>query len=344
MILFPPCTLAGSVTPNGDKRFCYLSGGIDLATAETCGTCRHGGNPGTTELVPICDASKTRPTCVHRREQTRTVGCAACGGRKASKPVYGCVNYGECTEDMQAPGLKMCVACPDYEVPVIGPIDGPTNIIWFVYPRKATSDIWESQQAEIAKSIHKFDGHKFCAIATDETTDESLVRRDIWDEVVVIPNDQRMREVPGWLAGMHAMSSRPGVTVWLHGKGAVRGAAELHLQRWWEIGYRSLLDVDSVRKHLEFHAITGVFRRHDYTPNLGINWHYSGTFYAFRNDKVFQRDWLIPFPEVSGWYAEAWPALAFSKEQSGCLAYDGVGDLYQSKSWREVASAVAGTR
>jgi hypothetical protein len=217
-------------------------------------------------------------------------------------------------------------------------LTGPAHLLWFVWPRRETKDaVWGLQQDVLRREIDQFDGRKYCVVAVDRSTDAAAVDRSFWDEVCEIPNDPRQREVAGWRWLMQRVSGEPGLTVWLHAKGAFRGAAEPHLRRWWELGYETLLDVAAVRRALERRVMAGVFRRNEFARNLGVGWHFSGAFYAFRNDWVFARNWLPKGPiDPRGWYAEAWPALIAPRELTACLRFDGCGDLYQPTNWREL--------
>ena len=51
--------------------------------------------------------------CVHRGEQTRTVGCATCGGAVAIK-VFACSEFGECTIAKKIGNLAVCQGCASY--------------------------------------------------------------------------------------------------------------------------------------------------------------------------------------------------------------------------------------
>lgn len=210
------------------------------------------------------------------------------------------------------------------------PLSGPTNLAWFVWPRTVARDVWQPQLETIRAAFDQFDGKKFLYIATDDSTSEGEIDLRGWDSIQVAPNDPQGREVPGWRWLMEAARREPGCTVWLHAKGVWRGQQELHLKRWSELAYQTMLDVPRVRKSLERNLITGCFRRNNHATNLGVPWHYSGSFYAVRND-------AITFPEsnAGGWYAEAWPGLVAPHELAGCLAFDGCGDLYQASNWKE---------
>ena len=235
--------------------------------------------------------------------------------------------------DRTAP--RVCTACPDQLAPEaanLPPLTGPANLIWFVYPRQATREVWTAQQETIRAAINRFDGLKFCAIAIDDSTDDASIDRSSWDDVIELLNEPHAREVIGWRRGMERMKSEPGFTVWLHAKGVFRGVAEPHLQRWWELAYETLLQPNLLRRALERNLIAGVFRRNQWADNLGVPWHFSGSFYAVRNSAI-----RFPASAAGGWYAEAWPALIAPRELAACLRFDGCDDLYQARNWHDAA-------
>jgi hypothetical protein len=330
--VFPVCGFSGVVSKGSGKRLCMLDPDRrKFVGLDTCLACPQAGRLST-DLFPICNPPQNRSIdCCHRGEQVSTVGCPTCGGGTAQIPVFACGIHEDCTIDRDAGGgTKCCRTCKE-QTPVakphLPPLTGPANLLWFVYPRKETSAIWQAQQEKIREAISRFDGLKLLAIAVDESTDQEAVERDLWDEVVELPNDPQVREVNGWRWGMERLKDQPGFTVWLHAKGVTRGTIEQHLVRWWELGYGKLLDPVAVRASLDSAPITGVFRRH--VNALGVPWHYSGAFYAVRNDAI-----RFPPSNAEGWYAEAWPALIAKSEEAGCMAFDGAPDLYIARNWR----------
>src|SRR5262249_18549789 len=157
-----------------------------------------------------------------------------------------------------------------------------------IYPRRATAGIWQAeQQPIIQEALKRFDGRKILAIATDDSTDADAVDRAGWDEVIELRNDPQQWELPGWRWAMERLKDQPGFTVRLHAKGVVRGCNEQHLKRWWELGFAGMLDVEAVRRSLATNIVTGVFRRNGFSTTVGVGWHYTGSFFAFRNDIVF---------------------------------------------------------
>ena len=297
-----------------------------------------------TRWEPICEPPllDRLALCIHRGDPLRVVfyGGAAQAATSVQN-VYECVRHGECLElpSQTSLPLKVCAHCNDQchpEIARLPQLSGPSNLLWYVWPRRATRAVWQAQQQWISRAARLFDGKKVCVISVDDSTDADGVDLRIWDEVVQIPNDPVQREVPGWRRLMHSVSREPGITVWLHAKGVGRGNPQTHLRHWWELAYETLLDVETVRQSLNRHVLAGVFLRNAYARNLGVPWHFSGSFYAFRNDWVFKRDWQLRGPiDPGGWYAEAWPALIAPRDLTTCLRFEGCPNLYHAGNWRQ---------
>lgn len=334
----PPCTYAGHAKP-GNRRICRKAKPSILVTLQTCLGCPFAG-AFSTSLEPVVTPplvdETTFPPCVHRGQKLRmdTVKSGCCGA--VAVQVNACDVHRECT-------IKRCLGCPDVLTPAqakMGLLTGPASLMMFGYLHEKTRDVWMPQFDGIEEQIEAFDGKKVLALACDDSTCEAEIDRSLWDEVIELPNDPASRELIGWRWAMSRLKDEPGFTVRLHAKGAVRGTPEQHLARWWELGFERLLDVDRVRESLQTHIVTGPFRRNVPATNLGVPWHYSGSLYAFRNAEIFGAEWEPVGKVDPGWYVEAWPALVTTHELAGSVGWDGVGDLYQARSWRGVPTEI----
>lgn len=134
---------------------------------------------------------------------------------------------------------------------------------------------------------------------------------------------------------MNNVSQEPGFTVWLHAKGAGRGTPQAHLRSWWELAYETLLDVETVRHSLDRHVVAGVFRRNLYARNLGVQWHFSGTFYAFRNDWVFERDWQPKGTIDPTLVCRSLAGPDRTTRLNDMPAFEGSPSLYYDSHWRK---------
>lgn len=341
--IFPACPFSGIVSRRSGKRLCRLHDGHKFVPLDTCRACPFA-ELETSDLVPICNQPSPKPA-LRGLGDVVAAATSATGIDKAVKAATKALGIKDCGCKARQEALNRAVPFGAKSSPQqntsLSPLVGPANLMWFVYPRRQTCGLWKAQQETIREAIGRFDGKKVCAIAVDDSTDAAAIDKTLWDEVIELPNNPRHRELPGWRWAMEKLRGQPGFTIRLHAKGAWRGAQEQHLVRWWELAYETLLNVDAVRGGLEQSAITGVFRRNVPAANLGVAWHYTGSMYAFRNDWVFGRDWEPRGKVDPAWYVEAWPALVAPRDLVGCLRFDGVGDLYRAKSWKDSSDSHA---
>jgi hypothetical protein len=119
------------------------------------------------------------------------------------------------------------------------------------------------------------------------------------------------------------------VTFYAHAKGVKYGSqVTAPLRKWVETLYRvNLDDWLAVKRQLDRYPMTGAFKMYGRfaTHRQMGDWHYSGTFFWFRNQAVFSKN----YSQVPDFYygVEAWPGLLFEGKQTGCLFMDGIREL-----------------
>jgi hypothetical protein len=91
----------------------------------------------------------------------------------------------------------------------------------------------------------------------------------------------------------------------------------------------------AVKRQLDRYPMTGAFKMYGrfVTHRQMGDWHYSGTFFWFRNQAVFSRD----YARVPDFYygVEAWPGLLFNGKETGCVFLDGIKELpYLPRFWQ----------
>lgn len=157
------------------------------------------------------------------------------------------------------------------------------------------------------------------------------------DYLTVVKNDPELREA-AWLPWMlKQVRNQPGITWYGHTKGVTRSTYASPVRLWTEACYETTLSKpDLVQQQLQESYVTGPFRR-DWTkwpkdcPSKST-WHFSGTFFWFRNDALFSRDWDVV--EHHRYGAEAYPSCVFERHESSCLFLDNCGDLYNGRYWK----------
>lgn len=288
-----------------------------------------GGN-GTAPL------GRTLP-CVHRGDLEGQVPCEGCKGRTSLK-VFACDIHSRCVlGDRPAPGAHACGKCTDYEPAPLG----PRNLLFHLYP-VAEGGRWRWHAERLRRYINLFDGRKVLALALDgRTSPEAEVRGELaglFDEVLTFRNDSALREVVTFEALLSRVESRaPGeVTLYAHGKSTHRHAHH-PAYRWAEALWEVCTDWPAVEAALRSHPVAGAFKKVGRgwpAHESRSDWHYSGSWFWFRNADLFSRDWRRIDRFWSG--VEPYPSLHFRSAEAACLFHEGkVGamDLYREDYW-----------
>ena len=213
------------------------------------------------------------------------------------------------------------------------------NLIYHIWP-KAGNGMWQWNVEQLLKRIELFDGVRTIGIvtgdaATDNMTDtlEAVqaafagVRIDNW---LTCPNNPDLGEVVTFEKMLESLPHDANhITFYGHAKG-VRHSGERNTKRWAETMYEICLDNESfIEAALRSHPITGPFKR-----GIGLNqddWHYSGTFFWFRNADVFARNWRTIDQNYMG--VEFWPRRLFNQTEGGSLFGHEAGFLYDDDAW-----------
>lgn len=219
---------------------------------------------------------------------------------------------------------------------------------------------WQWNLGELVKRLHVFSGVKLVAIAQGklddgtELMDWQEVRRHlpVFVKCGPVDNDTVLRETASLeflLTKLRNMGGKDGMTFYGHTKGTSRGGSPPKMQEairlWTEIMYSQCLDrLPDVDKILEDHVCCGAFKRYGrfgHFPRTS-HWHYSGTFFWFRNKDLYAHpDWQnIP---RSRYGAEAYLSTLFKENLAGCIFGDGVTDLYNPNYLKRVLTIKDGS-
>lgn len=224
-----------------------------------------------------------------------------------------------------------------------------TNVLFHLYPTFIEQVEYHAQQA------NKVDAsRKILAIASSPATIpvEQVMEHfgDDW-EVVEFQNDPRLREVLTYrrLLEMVESTDENEVTLCLHGKGAQPHTEKDESVRWWtDAMYATVAHnmPEVIARLSEGHAIAGSFRRFGRHLGCRHQWHFSGTFYAFRNALMFNNG--IPKIRDYWWGTESWPGDHIPASHAACLFADNMGDPYKVNQqprteleiWKESRAAI----
>lgn len=217
------------------------------------------------------------------------------------------------------------------------------NLLMHVWPSMNGSWRWNCDQ--VMQRAELFNGRRIVTVATDQNSEQleavQKYMQGFTDEFIHATNDPRGREVATFIPMLEKLESLDlnEVTFFCHNKGA-RHAGIIDnpnstIQLWAEAMYETCLDYWSdVESILKAKAMAGSFKRYgQFTTKGNHRWHYSGTFYWFRNRDVFSRNWRYIDRQFFG--VESWPGHMFLPSETGCIFHDNTEDLYQLHYWND---------
>lgn len=223
------------------------------------------------------------------------------------------------------------------------------NLLYYIWP-VASNDFWKWNLDQLKRRLPLFNGTLFCTIAVDDTTvkPNEVVDYIADDRVqyLTVKNNRKLRESAHWATALAQVETLDPLqmTFAAHAKcvrlpfrfGCVQKSdpCDTHVTaKWAEAMYATCLDYPSlVADQLSQFAMTGSFKRHgQFTTRGNHRWHYSGTFYWFRNRDVFQRNWAKVDKRFFG--SESWPGLMFKPDETGCLFLEHPPDPYSTQEW-----------
>jgi spore maturation protein CgeB/predicted O-methyltransferase YrrM len=215
------------------------------------------------------------------------------------------------------------------------------NLMYHIWPVKGSS--WRLNVEELLKRIDIFNGRRIISIVHDARSDDPVaVQRTLAGhgcEFLIAPNDPKGEAaVFPRLLDKVKETDASALTFYGHAKGVKYGTnLSRPVRKWLQTLYRvNLDDWVAVKGQLKRYQMTGAFKmRGRFASHRYLGeWHYSGTFFWFKNSAVFSRN----YRNVPEFYCgvEAWPGLMFSDQETGCLFLDGVRQIaYLDRFWRE---------
>ena len=252
--------------------------------------------------------------------------------------------------------IPQCGGCKDREAllnhlmpskdppPPIEPVDltnATRHLMFHLWPVHGTG-VWQWHCDQLLANAELFNGRRIVSIVTDSQSDGAAAVQDrlkgFTDEFIILPNDPKLREVVTWVPMLERLETLNGpqdITFSGQAKGTRRPISEADtdtIYRWtkamWDV---CLSRPDEITKHLATKAMVGAFRRFQSKRSGWGPWHFSGTFFWFRNRDVFRRNWR--YVTQKWWGTEAWPGTIFGADDVACIFGDNCGDLYDRKYW-----------
>ncbi|MBI3865522.1 MAG: hypothetical protein HY290_26920 [Planctomycetia bacterium] len=235
------------------------------------------------------------------------------------------------------------------------------NLVYHVTPIRHPDRVWQWNVGELLKRLHHFNGRRIITVVKSsggrtmdppEVVAAEFAGHDV--ELRFAPNDPELREGRHFVSALREIASTdPAEAVfYAHAKG-VSHLDQRIVRPWTAALYHHNLDrIDEVRELLGRWPCVGIAKRRGEFVKLSFGqprkpgsllrrpwhgWHYSGTFWWARHDKLFSRpDWdQIPRHAFA---VEGYLANFFRPEDAVCLAYEDIPDPYNLAIWQDVAA------
>lgn len=222
------------------------------------------------------------------------------------------------------------------------------HLCYHIWPVKA-NDRWKWNIQYLLQYIENFSGVRSIGVALDENSASfEAVQKEFGntriDNWITVPNSAYIREGTTFVDLLKTLPNGENDITWYgHAKGVRHLDHNTIPLIWASVMYRLTLEhLDEVDLQLQQYGITGCFKRHEEfrLPKHDL-WHYSGSFYWFRNKVVFSHpEWHDLAPNFFG-CIEAWPSRVFMDAEAGCLFADGPGNMYDRGSWDNLGNQLA---
>lgn len=194
-----------------------------------------------------------------------------------------------------------------------------------------SNEEWRLNVERLNRHAHIFNGRKIVLVKEGPgTVDFDTVKAAFRFEAEFrrVPNDPVLGEVTGFVAALRELHSLDPneATFYAHTKGVSRANDPKKLESirlWRNTMYRECLgNPERIEATLAQYACCGCFKFEkpfplDLDPSNSSTWHFSGTFFWFRHDKLFSTTWDEVQPIRHG--IEVYLGSKFTSEESYCL-------------------------
>lgn len=213
------------------------------------------------------------------------------------------------------------------------------DLHYTIYPARQDTTDYHVEMLE--DSISQFNGTKVCSLLVDDNTMESRYEsklNSMFDLVNIRINEPRLRETTAFIESLTSLyTTNPNrVICFGHAKNQQhRGPnIEAAIQYWTKALYKYCFNnwEGVCESFKQGYHVTGACRLNTGIKVSKFNWHYSGSFWWARSDKLFLNPfWKNISPNAYG--SESYVGHQFYLEESDCLKFD-----FKDYSWLEFYS------
>lgn len=231
------------------------------------------------------------------------------------------------------------------------------NLVYHVTPIRHPEEVWQWNVRELLQRIDCFNGRRIVTVVTSTRgrvmdSPETVVRAFAGHSVEFrfAPNDPKLREASHFVPALREIASENvnEAVFYAHCKG-VSHLDQTAVRPWTAAMYHHNLDrIDEVRELLRRWPCVGIAKRYGQFENLSLGrprgklgfkqrwrgWHFAGTFWWVRHDRLFSQPNWDKLP-LHPYLVEAYLANFFEAHEAVSLAYDGIGDPYDRRIWED---------
>lgn len=206
---------------------------------------------------------------------------------------------------------------------------------------------WNWGLEQLLQRIDQFNGRRVIAITYGENLPPAsniIAHLKPYNfEFVTERNDPQLRETVTFPKLLEIASSfEPGsITFYGHSKGVTR-LNNPAVRMWTEALYHYNLDYpNEIQDLLGNFSVVGSFKKEGTFRNLpkGSMWHYSGTFFWFRNDALFTKPFWRKVPKTR-YGVEGYLSLLFGTKQAGVFVGPNFHDGYKEDYMRNLLTSL----
>ena len=213
------------------------------------------------------------------------------------------------------------------------------NLLFYMYP--VASGYWKWHRKQLENRLPLFNGRKVMAVAQGKSLQPIELVAETFPEfeLIKVESNPDLREVAAFEDLFSAIEKETGITLFAHSKGVTRSPLS-SCKRWTEILYETLCDYPKiVEETLSKYPVAGSFKKIGWAfPESNSNWHYSGSFFWFRNKDFYSRNWKVIDKFWAG--IEAYPSLHFAIEEAGTVFMQGVNPTMNLYDWKYINEVV----
>jgi SAM-dependent methyltransferase len=231
--------------------------------------------------------------------------------------------------------------CPGYKVDSLRelPKNLTKNLLFHLHPIPGR---WEWHRDKLLERASLFNGRKIIAVNVADTLEQpSVIKQAFPDfEVIEVKSNPTLREIASFLPLFSKLTSKEDeITLYAQSKG-ITHQPDSPCWRWAEILYETLIDYpDVIENLLKEYPICGSFKKvgRGFKESKS-DWHYSGSWFWFRNKELYDKEWQRHDRFWSG--IETYPSVHFTADQAGVVFHEGTVPNLNLYSWQYLSKTV----